>query len=108
MKPLRHIPAILYNKYILAAGLFGVWMFFFDKNDVLVQRERRNELEALEKSKAYFTEEIQKERTFSEELKNNPATIEKFARETYFMKKDGEDLYLIQPAGAAEKEWGPQ
>ncbi len=104
MKPLRHIPSILYNKYILAALLFAVWMFFFDKNDVLVQRERRNELQALEKSKAYFAQEIQKERTFSEELKTNPATIEKFARETYFMKKDGEDLYIIQPAGKEEKD----
>ena len=103
MKPLHSIPRFLRNKFVLAAVAFAVWMIFFDKNDLLIQRERRNELRALEKSKEYFAEQIEKERTFSEDLKNNPVTIEKFARETYFMKKDGEDLYIIQPAAGEEK-----
>lgn len=108
MKLLHAIPPFLRNKYILAGIAFCVWMLFFDKNDLLVQRERRNELEALEESKTYFAEQIQIERTFSEDLKKNPATIEKFAREKYFMKRDGEDLFIIQPAGEEEKRQGAQ
>jgi cell division protein FtsB len=44
----------------------------------------------------YFQKEIEKERKFSQELKTSAATIEKFAREKYMMKRDGEDLFLIQ------------
>jgi cell division protein FtsB len=96
MKPLFRIPRFLYNKYLLATAGFVVWMFFFDRNDFLIQRERRSELHALEQNKIYLTQQIEAERTFSEELKTNPAAIEKFAREQYKMKRDGEDLFVIK------------
>jgi cell division protein DivIC len=96
MKLPFRIPRVLYNKYLLTTAGFAVWMLFFDRNDLFVQRERRAELKALERSKVYFTQQITEERKFSEELKNNPATIEKFAREQYKMKRDGEDLFLIR------------
>jgi cell division protein FtsB len=79
-------------------------MLFFDDNDILVQRQRKNELRALERSKAYYIEQIAQERTFSEELKSNPAAIEKFAREQYKMKRDGEDLFLINRPRPEENE----
>ncbi len=97
MKWLQFIPSFLRNKYILAVIAFSIWMVFFDKDDLLVQRDRRQELENLEKSKTYFGEQIEIERSFSENLRTNPATIEKYAREKYFMKRDGEDLFIIQP-----------
>ncbi|HYH16489.1 MAG TPA: septum formation initiator family protein [Flavisolibacter sp.] len=97
MKVLRVIPAFLRNKFLVAVTAFAVWMLFFDKNDLFAQLERRQELHELNKSKDYFTEQIEQERRFSKELKDNPATIEKFAREKYFMKRDGEDLFLVEP-----------
>jgi hypothetical protein len=30
-----------------------------------------------------------------EQLKNNPGTLEKYAREKYLMKKDNEDLFIV-------------
>ena len=98
MKVLRVIPIFLRNKFLVTATAFAVWMLFFDKNDLFAQLERRNELRELNKSKDYFTEQIEQERRFSKELKDNPAAIEKFAREKYFMKRDGEDLFLVEPA----------
>ena len=98
MKVLRVIPSFLRNKFLVAITAFGVWMLFFDKNDLFAQLERRKELQELNKSKDYFTQQIEQERRFSKELKENPATIEKFAREKYFMKRDGEDLFLVEPA----------
>jgi cell division protein FtsB len=56
----------------------------------------------LQDSKAYFASEISKERKALEELKSNPAAIEKYAREKYMMKKDNEDLYIVEPATAKE------
>jgi cell division protein FtsB len=98
MKVIKPVLSIIRNKYLVASIAFFVWMMFFDRNDFFEQRERRQHLYKLQESKEYFTNEIQKERKFSQELKNNPAVIEKIAREKYLMKRDNEDLFIIQPA----------
>ena len=65
---------------------------------MLTQIARGNELTSLKKSKEYYSEQIFQERKISEELQSNPATIEKYAREKYLMKRENEDLFVIQPA----------
>ncbi len=83
---------------MIAAIAFIVWMLFFDRNDFFQQQQRRTELKQLKEGKQYFQEQIEQEQQLADELKNNPASIEKFAREKYLMKKDNEDLFLIQPS----------
>ncbi|HVE62112.1 MAG TPA: septum formation initiator family protein [Chitinophagaceae bacterium] len=104
MKFFSNIPPFLLNKFFLAAIAFSVWMLFFDRNDFFVQSERKKELKELKASIAYFSEQIEEERKFSDALKNNPAAIEKFAREKYLMKREDEDLYLIQTVQSPEKQ----
>lgn len=95
MKLLSRIPAFLKNKYLLAGTAFAVWMIFFDRNDFFTQHNRKQELKALEKSKQYYNDQITKERKSLEELKSNPAAIEKYAREQYGMKRDNEDVFVV-------------
>lgn len=95
MKLFSQIPAWLRNKYLIALGVFAAIMLFFDKNDIFTQRERRNQLRDLEKSKLYYSDRIATERKELQLLKSNPGTIEKYAREKYLMKKDDEDLFII-------------
>ncbi len=103
MKLLTHIPAWLKNKYLIALGIFAIIMLFFDKNDVFTQSDRKKQLRDLKESKQYYTDRISSERKELEELKSNPGTLEKYAREKYLMKRDNEDLYLI-PENSMEKE----
>lgn len=98
MKLLSSIPSFAKNKFLLTGVAFAVWMIFFDRNDMLTQRERRSELSEMQKSKEYYIDEIAKERKAAEELKSNPIAIEKYAREKYGMKRDNEDVFIIQPA----------
>ena len=95
VRPLIHIPAWLKNKYLLALTGFVVWMLFFDEKDVFSLNRHRQELQDLQQSKKYYTEQIDREKSELEKLKNNPATLEKYARETYYMKRDNEDLFLV-------------
>jgi cell division protein FtsB len=74
-----------------------VWMLFFDRNDVFTQMQRRSELNELKQSKAYFEKQIAENKKFSKELQFNASAIEKYAREKYLMKRDNEDLFIIQP-----------
>lgn len=97
MKIFSYIPSFLKDKYFLSATTFAIWILFFDRNDMLTQIERGEELTSLQKSKKYYTQQIAQESKISEELRSNPATIEKYAREKYLMKRDNEDLFIIQP-----------
>ncbi len=92
---LTHIPGFIKNKYFISFAVFCVVLLFLDKNDFLTQLGRRNELGKLQQSKAYYTKEIKQLRTTSNNLVNNPRTIEKTAREKYLMKKDNEELFII-------------
>ncbi len=95
MRLLNHIPAWLKNKYFIAFAVFASVMLVFDKNDIFTQAERKRELNNLQKSKQYFTEQINAERAELDQLRTNPATLEKYAREKYLMKRENEDLFLI-------------
>jgi cell division protein FtsB len=98
MKLFSYIPSFLKNKFLIASIVFTVWILFFDRNDILTQMDRKAELSALKESKGYYTQEIEKERKISEELQSDPSTIEKYAREKYLMKRDNEELFVIQAA----------
>lgn len=97
MKLLTHIPAWLRNKYFIATAAFLAWMVFFDRNDLATQLQRRHELTGLQLVKEDFTRKIARERNELNQLQTNPATLEKYAREKYYMKRDNEDLFIIAP-----------
>ena len=84
------------NKYLISLAAFIVWMLFFDDRDVVTTHIRQpGELRQLKQSKAYYEQQIIETRKELTELKSNAATIEKYAREKYFMKRENEDLFLI-------------
>lgn len=87
---------VLRNKYILAFSVFLAFMLFFDRNDIFTQIERKQELNELEQSKAYYEAEIAKTKKTLSELQNNSAALEQFAREKYYMKKDNEDVFIVE------------
>lgn len=96
-KILSHIPGFLKNKYILTILFFAVWMVFFDDRDIITTHFRyKKELRNLEDSKAYYQEQIAETRKELEQLKNDPQTLERYARERYRMKRADEDLYIIE------------
>ncbi len=89
------MPRILRNKYFLSLLFFGLWMIFFDHNDLFQQNARSKELRELKDSKAFYEDQIGQT---AEELKNinsSNRALEKIAREKYMMKKDNEDLFII-------------
>jgi len=97
MKLLNLTFKILRNKFLLATTGFVVWMLFFDRNDVFTQMERRSELRQIKKTKAFYMEQIAENQKFSKDLQFDAAAIEKYSREKYYMKRDNEDLFIIQP-----------
>ena len=89
---------ILSSKYIIVSLFFLSWMLFFDDYSYLEHRIINQELNELEDNKKYYQDEIKKDNHNIKTLKN-PEQIEKYAREKYFMKKDSEDIYIIEFEG---------
>ena len=81
-------------KYIFATIFFIVWILFLDSYSYFEQRALNKQINALEDNKTYYKTEISKDEQSIKNLKN-PSQIEKYARETYFMKRDSEDIYII-------------
>lgn len=95
MKLLAHLPEWSKNKFVLASLFFAVWITFFDDRDLLSNVRHRQELRQLNKSKAHYTELIRQAKDELHQLRDDPATLEKYAREKYRMKKKNEDLFIV-------------
>ena len=91
------------NKYLLTAIGFTVWILFFDARDFITSHfKERNELLKLQQSEKYYEQQITATKQELQQLKTNPAVLEKYAREKYLMKRDNEDLFRIKDAQPAE------
>lgn len=89
------LPKFLKSFYFITTIIFLVWMFFFDANDFITQYQMSKKLNDLEEDKEYYVQkiaEVQKDRT---ELMSNPELLEKYAREKYYMKRPGEEVFIL-------------
>ena len=83
------------NKFVIIAVLFLVWMFFFDTNSFFIHNELDTDIEALENNKEFYQEEIDNDKAFIQKMKDSNE-VEKFAREKYYLKKENEDIFIIE------------
>ncbi|MDT0294927.1 septum formation initiator family protein [Mesonia ostreae] len=86
---------IISNKYVLILLLFGVWMLFLDSNSWLVHQELNEDINELKDNKAFYRAEITHDTTIINGL-NDSSALERYAREEYFMKKEDEEIYIIE------------
>ena len=93
---MKKVFKVLFNKYLLTTAAFVVWMTFFDQNDWMTQRETRRELQDTKDNISFLTAETDAMEQDQEQLMHDPARLEQFAREKYRMKRDNEDLYVIE------------
>lgn len=81
------------NKYSVSAGLFIVWMMFFDKHNFFTQWNLRSSVSQLEQSIEEYQKQLAETEAAHKDLMNNK---EKFAREKYLMHRPDEDLFIFQ------------
>lgn len=81
--------------YLIIVIFFVIWMIFFDTNSFLIHKELNDDIRALEENKEFFQNEINQDKHFIEKMKDSDE-IEKFAREKYYLKRDNEDIYIIE------------
>ena len=85
---------LLSNIYIFTSLVFFIWIFFIDSNSVLVNLKLSNELNELKERKLLLERQIEIDKQIIANL-NNPDSLEKYAREKLYMKKENEKIFII-------------
>lgn len=79
----------------LVGAVFVVFMLFFDENSVYKNIQYRFKIRELNKEINYYQGVIEESKDKLNELNSSPENLEKFAREQFLMKKENEDIYLL-------------
>ena len=83
------------NWFVIILIGFAIWMLFFDANSWFIHNELNNDIKALEDEKEYYKREIEKDKKAIKKLSTKDG-LEKFAREEYYMKRDNEEIFIIE------------
>jgi cell division protein DivIC len=83
------------NRYTIVLVFFIVWMLFLDNTSYIEHRVLNKQIDELEDNKSYYQNEINKDNKSIKNLKN-PSQVERYAREKYYMKRDSEDIYIVE------------
>jgi cell division protein DivIC len=81
--------------YISIGVLFLFWILFLDSHSWLTHIELNTEIETLQQRKKNLQKSIAKDQKAIEQL-NNLDSLEKYAREQYGHKKEGETIFIIE------------
>jgi len=92
---MRSAIKVLTNKYLLSGVIFVVWMAYFDQNDYYTMQQHKKELKAVKDNVAYLSSETARMQKEHDQLMTDPQKLEQLARESYHMKRDNEDVYVI-------------
>ena len=84
------------NNYVVSVLVFLVWMMFVDEDNMVARYEYSRKISELETEKAQLKEQIEQDRRKMKELMSNKTSLEKFAREEYYMKRDDEVIFIIK------------
>lgn len=82
--------------YLLAFALFVAWISIFDADNLIAHVRLLLEVRDLRRAKRFYAEEIKIIEQEQSRRSGDIKALEKFAREKYLMKRNGEDLYVIK------------
>ena len=82
------------NIYVIIGLIFFIWMVFLDTNSLVKFIGLKKKLDRLENEKTKLEIEILRDKELIKKL-NDSIEIEKYGREKYFLKKENEDVYII-------------
>lgn len=91
-KVLKYLPKPLRNRWVIAPIVLFVWLLFFEDVNIISLVKTQFKISSLEKEWDFKQSKI-------EEAKLKRALIvddiEKYARETFWMKKPNEEIFIL-------------
>jgi cell division protein FtsB len=90
----KRVLKLLKNKYVITITIFFVWVVFFDEITVSKWvKQKTNNRKIIEEIKLLDKQTKELEQRLK--YKDNKDSIEKYARENYYMKRNNEVIYIF-------------
>ena len=81
------------NRYTISIALFVVWIGIFDKYSWLKQVKVEHKIHKLQEQKNEYDLLLEEAKIEYQDILQNK---EKYAREKYFLHKEGEEVFVIE------------
>lgn len=88
------IPESYINKFSLTGVVFIIWLALFDSYSLIERYQLSRTIARLEDEKISYIESIDKALSDKVDLEKDK---EKFAREKYYMHKQNEEVFIVEP-----------
>lgn len=92
---LDKIPSLFKNKLFYISFAYLIYLIFFNQYNLLSQIKLYKELRTLKKEEKYYSQLINDIKLETKQIFENEQSLEQFAREKYWMKKDSEEVYIV-------------
>jgi cell division protein FtsB len=92
----KSVIRVIKSKYTLATLVFLLWVTFFNEIDLIYIFQSRREVAGLKAEVKRMKEDNEKATQALHDLTTNSYSLEKFARENYYMKRENEEVYVFK------------
>lgn len=96
MQKIKPLFKYLRNFYLVTGILALLWMTFFDRYNFISQYKTHQRISELEADLKFYKDGYTEIQEWNHLLENDPAELERLAREEHFMKRPDEDVYVIK------------
>ncbi|WP_367913345.1 septum formation initiator family protein [Leadbetterella sp. DM7] len=84
-----------YRFYVISTLILFCWLAFFDRSNLIKQAEMQWQLNEVENEIGYYETALKKVREEEKDVLGSEASMEKYAREKYFLKREGETVFVL-------------
>lgn len=96
---MKRTVGFLTNKYVLSVVIFLAWITFVNDIDLMFILRSKSEVTQLRQEVEQMKKDNQDATAMLHDLQTNQSTLEKYARETYMMKRENEEVFVFREKG---------
>lgn len=91
----RKILGFSYLQVLALLGLLAI-LFVFGENSIIKRVQYERQIRGVKKQIEFYETQADSNKVKFNELHSNKENLEKFARENYLMKKNNEDVFVVE------------
>ena len=91
-----YLRKVLWNKYFLTILVFSILVVFFGQHSLRSRWKTGKNIKSLNKEIKFYEKEIESNKQKMNDMQAGDESLERYAREKYYLKKDSEDVFIIK------------
>lgn len=93
---LQGVKRVITSKVLLVASIGAVWLTFGDENSIVDYMQYSMKVRQLTSEVNYYKRQIADCSRKMEDMKTDRESLEKYAREQYYMKRQNEEIFIVK------------